>query len=72
MDLEARLWKEFERLGRSPGIGHRRRDLIASQVFFHRAPPYTILYRRDTDPIHILAVLHEARDTGSILNRRSQ
>ena len=72
MDVEAQLWKEFEKLGRTPGIGHRRRDLIGAELYMHYTAPYMIVYRRDVSPIHILAILHRSRDIATILSDRDQ
>ena len=72
MDVEAQLWREFEKLGITPGIGHLRRDLIAADLYVHYSAPYMIVYRREVTPIHILAILHGSRDLASILRQRTQ
>jgi plasmid stabilization system protein ParE len=70
MDVEAQLWRDFERLGQVPGIGHLRRDLVSTDVYFSFSQPYMIVYLRDTAPISIIAVLHGSRDIAVILNER--
>ncbi len=60
----------MDRLGRSPGIGHLRTDHIPHEVYFDHAKPYLILYRRDTLPIYILAIIHGSRDVATIMQAR--
>jgi plasmid stabilization system protein ParE len=72
MDVEAQLWQAFDELGRTRGIGHRRRDLIPADLYVHYSAPYMIVYRRDVDPIHVLAILHGSRDIAKILFERTQ
>ena len=70
MDMEEKIYAALERIGRSPGIGHLREDLIPHEVYFDYAKPYLILYRRDTRPVYILAILHGARDIATIMQDR--
>ncbi len=60
--VEERIFAAFDQLGLTPGIGHLRSDLIPRELYFHYVEPYLILYRRDTLPIVILAIVHGARD----------
>ena len=45
MDMEEKLFAALDRLGRSPGVGHLRDDLIPHEIYFDYARPYLILYR---------------------------
>lgn len=62
-DIEAGIL----RVARSPGHGHRRPDLTERDVRFYRVHSYLIVYRPDKKPIHVLRVLHAARDVKSLL-----
>ena len=54
-------------LANAPGKGHRREDLTDKAVRFWRVRSYLIVYRPDTDPLEIVAVLHGARDIPRLL-----
>ena len=51
----------------TPGKGHLREDLTDKAVRFWRVRSYLIVYRPDTDPLEIVAVLHGARDIPRLL-----
>jgi plasmid stabilization system protein ParE len=70
MDIEAQLWAAMEELGRSPGIGHLRQDIIRQDLYFHYARPYMIVYRRDVEPIAIVSIVHGSRNLFRILRKR--
>jgi len=70
MDVEEQLFADFELLGRSPGIGHLRDDLIPHEIYFYYSRPYLILYRRDVQPIYVLGVIHGARDLVVVMRDR--
>jgi antitoxin ParD1/3/4/toxin ParE1/3/4 len=69
--VELDLFDDFELLARSPGLGHRRRDLTSFPVLFYRAFPYQymIIYRQKT-PLEIVGVLHAKRNIKRILKER--
>jgi len=53
--------------------GHRRPDLTNHPVRFWpltRYPNYSIVYRPDTKPLQIIAVLHGKRDIPKLLHER--
>ena len=68
-----RLFEEFERLSRNPGLGHQRTDLTDLPVLFRRAFPfqYLVIYRQRT-PLEIIAVFHAKRDISELLSERGQ
>ncbi len=65
-----KLFDEFEALGRMPGMGHVREDLTPLPVLFWPVGAYLIIYRRDREPIEIVAVTQGSRDIPSFLRRR--
>ena len=67
--VEAELFDTFDRLARSPGIGHRRGDLTCHSVFFFAVHEYLIIYRR-ASPLEIAAVIHGKRNVARILKGR--
>jgi antitoxin ParD1/3/4 len=61
------------RLAKHPRIGTKRRDITALPVRFWTLtnfPNYVIVYRPDTAPLQVVAVLHGKRDLKEILQRR--
>ncbi len=64
------LFAAFRRIGLSPGLGHRRRDLTDLDVFFWTAiERYALVYRK-TDPVEIVRVLPWRRMRRSIIEPR--
>lgn len=66
-----KLFHAFEALGRSPGMGHKRKDLTSYAVLFWPVGDYLIIYRADRQPIEIVAVTQGSRDIPSFLRRRA-
>lgn len=69
--VEAELLKKCESLARMPGQGHPRPDLTKADVLFFPVYSYLIAYRRGTQPLQILAILHGARDLEKIFRNRT-
>jgi plasmid stabilization system protein ParE len=46
----------------SPHIGHRRPDLTARPLRFHRVRDYLIAYAPDESPLWVLGILHGRRN----------
>lgn len=65
-----KLFDAFEALGRTPGIGHKRKDLTAYSVLFWPVGDYLIIYRAERTPIEIVAVTQGSRDIPAFLSRR--
>lgn len=62
---------ECERIGREPGIGHTREDLVSKRpIKFWGLYKYLILYRVDRTPIEVLAIVHGARDVEALMRER--
>lgn len=72
IDVTNRIRNGFEKLGQMPGIGHFREDLLDQRYRFWSVYSYLIVYRCDTDPIRIIAVVHGARDLNAFLRRRRE
>ena len=63
----ARAGDAIRGLARTPAKGHLREDLTDKPVRFWPVRSYLIVYRPDTDPLEIVAVLHGARDIPRLL-----
>jgi plasmid stabilization system protein ParE len=57
-------------LARMPGAGHWRKDLTDEPVKFFSLYSYLIVYRPETKPLHVVAILHGYRDVERILAER--
>ena len=57
----------LRKLVRAPGIGHIREDLASRQYGFFLIHSYLIVYRRETDPLQVIRVLHASRDVQVLL-----
>jgi plasmid stabilization system protein ParE len=69
MDVEESLYAAFSRLARNPGVGHLRSDLLPRTIHVYYADPYMVLYLRDTEPLHVVAIVHGARDIALMRDR---
>ena len=67
--LQEEFFRAFDGLAAMPGKGHPRKDLTDREVLFFRVRSYLIVYRSDSTPIQIVAVLHAARDVPAVLRR---
>jgi antitoxin ParD1/3/4 len=67
--LQEEFFRAFEGLAAMPGKGHKRDDLTDRPVHFFRVRSYLVVYRSDSKPIQIVAVLHAARDIPTVLRR---
>ena len=56
------LRSAFRGLGQMPGKGHFRLELLDERYRFWRVYSYLVVYRWETRPIQIIAVIHGARD----------
>ena len=57
-------------LGRNPRAGHWRKNLTDLRVRFFPVYSYLIVYRPETKPLQVVAILHGRRDVGSVLRNR--
>jgi antitoxin ParD1/3/4/toxin ParE1/3/4 len=63
--------KAFNKLAKTPGIGHFREDLADKQHKFFLVYSYLIVYRFQSKPLQILRVLHTSRDIQALLDLAS-
>jgi antitoxin ParD1/3/4/toxin ParE1/3/4 len=68
--VEAAICDQIVSLAKSPGIGHWRKDLTVEAVKFFPVYSYLIVYRPDTKPLHIVAILQSRRDVRQVLKDR--
>ena len=57
-------------LAKKPGIGRWRKDLTAEAVKFFPVYSYLIVYRPDTKPLHVVAILQGRRNVERVLKDR--
>jgi plasmid stabilization system protein ParE len=61
----------FRLIGKTPGIGHERKDLAEGRpVLFWPVRDYLIIYRADRKPIEIVTVVRGSRDVPALLESR--
>jgi plasmid stabilization system protein ParE len=58
----ADMFSALRTLVASPHIGHRRPDLTARPLRFHRVRDYLIAYAPDENPLWVVAVVHGRRN----------
>jgi antitoxin ParD1/3/4/toxin ParE1/3/4 len=68
--VEATIRDQIISLAKSPGIGHWRKDLTDEAVKFFPVYSYLIIYRPDTKPLHVVAILQGRRNVEQILRDR--
>jgi plasmid stabilization system protein ParE len=72
--VETAIVASCRRLARYPLMGSRRQDITPLPVRFRTVPKfpnYVIVYRPETVPLQVVAVLHGRRDLKAALERRS-
>lgn len=73
--VETEIVETCRRLAKYPLIGTRREDITPLPVRFWtipKLPNYVIVYRPETVPLQIIAVLHGKRDLKEALRKRSE
>ncbi|MFZ3329220.1 MAG: type II toxin-antitoxin system RelE/ParE family toxin [Candidatus Acidiferrales bacterium] len=68
--MEAAIRERIALLAGVPGRGHWRRDLTDVNVKFFPVYSYLIVYRPDTKPLQIAAILHGRRNLEETLKER--
>jgi len=66
-DFERRLFFALHELVRLGGPGHRRSHLTQRNFLFEFVHPYFIIFEKKRDAIHVVRVLHSARDIAKLL-----
>lgn len=72
--VEIEVVATCRRLAKHPRMGTKRRDITPLPLRFWtvtRFPNYVIVYRPETVPLQVVAVLHGKRDLKEVLGRRS-
>jgi antitoxin ParD1/3/4/toxin ParE1/3/4 len=67
---ESVIRSKFVYLAGFPHAGHWRRDLTTANVRFLAVYWYLIVFRPETKPLQIVAILHAHRDVAKILSKR--
>jgi plasmid stabilization system protein ParE len=68
--VESAIKDQIVSLAQRSGIGHWRKDLTNDAVKFSPIYSYLIVYRPDTKPLHVVAILHGRRDVQQVLKDR--
>ena len=68
--VEMAIRDQIISLAERPGIGHWRKDLTDEPVKFFPVYSYLIVYRPDTKPLHVVAILQGRRDVQQVLKDR--
>jgi plasmid stabilization system protein ParE len=61
------LFTAFEQLAEWPGQGHFRSEVTDRKVRFWPVGSYLVVYRDNSTPLQIAAILHGARDIPAVL-----
>jgi plasmid stabilization system protein ParE len=68
--VESVIREKIVYLAGRPGGGHWRRDLTDEPVKFFPIYSYLIVYRPETSPLQMVAILHGRRDAEELLRNR--
>lgn len=71
--VEQAIYDACSFVAKVPMSGHARPDLTSHRLRFWtltRYPNYTVVYRPETDPLQVIAVLHGKRNIQRILKQR--
>jgi plasmid stabilization system protein ParE len=69
--VEFTIRSKFAYLADLPNAGHWRRDLTEVPVRFFSVYSYLIVYRPETKPLQVVAIVHGRRDVEKILPARA-
>ena len=67
--IESEIRSKIVFLCGTPGAGHWRKDLTDAPVKFFAVYSYLIVYRAETKPIQVVAILHGHRDVQQMADR---
>ena len=68
--VESVIREKIVYLAGRPGGGHWRKDLTDEPVKFLSIYSYLIVYRPETSPLQVVAILHGRRDVEELLKDR--
>jgi plasmid stabilization system protein ParE len=73
--VESAIFFACASLARNPHLGSKRNEITSRSVRFWtvtRFPNYIVVYRPDTKPLQVIAVLHGKRDVRAIIEESSE
>jgi toxin ParE1/3/4 len=65
--VSADIESGVRQLAKLPNLGHKREDLTPRDLLFYLVHSYLVIYRPDKKPLHVIRVLHAARDVARML-----
>jgi toxin ParE1/3/4 len=68
--VESAIRERIAFLSDNSGAGHFRKDLTDENVKFFPVYSYLIVYRPETKPLQVVAILHGRRNVESLLKER--
>jgi plasmid stabilization system protein ParE len=68
--VESEVREKMVYLAGRPGAGHWRKDLTDQPVRFFPIYSYLVVYRPETKPLQVVAILHGRRDMEQLLKSR--
>lgn len=68
--VESAIREKFVLLAKNTGLGHWRKDLTEEHVKFFPVYSYLVVYRPETKPLQVVAILHGRRDVERVLRQR--
>jgi toxin ParE1/3/4 len=68
--VESAIRERVVLLAKNPGLGHSRKDLTDESVKFFPVYSYLVVYRPETKPLQVVAILHGRRDVERVLKQR--
>ena len=68
--VEAVIREKIDFLAQTPGGGHWRKDLTDEPVKFFSVYSYLIVYRPESNPLQVVAILHGHRNVEQLLKDR--
>ena len=72
--VETEILATCHRLAKHPGMGTKRADITTLAVRFWTStkfPNYVVVYRPETVPLQVVAILRGKRDLKQVLEKRS-
>jgi plasmid stabilization system protein ParE len=68
--LRTEIYAGFQRLARSPGMGHYHEELLDRQYRFWNFYSYVVCYAWQRKPIQIIGIVHGARQLSVFFSSR--
>ena len=68
--VESVIREKIVFLADNPGAGHWRKTLTQEAVKFFPVYSYLVVYRPETKPLQVVAILHGRRDVEEVLKKR--